>query len=76
MPIADGVKGITVTEQAFEALRTWSFWDKKRRTQQELASLAISRMAASAADELLVENRKAEEEQTTKKGETDNASSG
>lgn len=74
MPIADGVKGITVTEEAFEALRTWSFWDKKRRTQQELASLAISRMAASAADQLLIENGKAEEEQT-QKGETDNASS-
>jgi hypothetical protein len=57
------VKAIAVTEEAYEALRLWSFHDPDRRTQQELASLAINRMAASAADQLLIEK--------TKKGETD-----
>lgn len=79
MPIADGVKGITVTEEAYEALRDWAHHDPSRRTQQDLASTAIRNAASGATDDrfrqALQDKRDRRREGQTKKGKYDASSS-
>lgn len=56
-------KPIRISEEAYEVLRAWAFHERK--PQSELASMAINRMAASAATgrRLTKERRDRDEEE-------------